>query len=534
MEYGIALDLGTSGFRCQAIDLATKETIATAITTRHPIPGMNVIDHVNFAVDSGRHVANGLMVGTVTKLFEELSIDLDKVVRVAVCGNPFQLSIFQNIEIRDLAYAGKSILKRLGVVPPKRDGEILRASDVGLNVPNAELIIPPAVAHEIGADAIAMMSETGAMYEKGVRVVVDYGTNAEMALMVDDQIYTASAAAGPALEGQQIRDGMLAAPGAISDIVINDEGWTNWVLDDSMLPIEGDTVDPTTGRVIKKGAIRAKGVTGTGVIAAIACGTETGLIDGAKIKTDSKLLRLQGGVELTTQDIREAGKAIGAIRSGYLTLMREAGIWVEDVTKAYMSGATGLYVDAKKAQMTGLVTPGAKEIIQFGNTSIRLARKMVTGEMTLDELKEISRNLRSKHVMLATSEVFKDIYSIEISIWMYDMPMAAFNDMMDVYNLPHLPKPVDSHNTKTSLRDLPDVEKGGIVIVQDIGAKITGHVEGCISCGTCEEECPEEALTEKDGVITIKTDRCMGTGCNRCETACPEKVLKIGKLELKL
>ena len=47
MRYGIALDLGTSGFRTQAIDLDTKETVATAITERHPIPGMNVIDHVN-------------------------------------------------------------------------------------------------------------------------------------------------------------------------------------------------------------------------------------------------------------------------------------------------------------------------------------------------------------------------------------------------------------------------------------------------------------------------------------------------------
>ena len=27
MSYGIALDLGTSGFRCQAIDIETKKTI---------------------------------------------------------------------------------------------------------------------------------------------------------------------------------------------------------------------------------------------------------------------------------------------------------------------------------------------------------------------------------------------------------------------------------------------------------------------------------------------------------------------------
>ena len=38
MRYGIALDLGTSGFRCQAIDIDSKKTVATAVTERHPIP----------------------------------------------------------------------------------------------------------------------------------------------------------------------------------------------------------------------------------------------------------------------------------------------------------------------------------------------------------------------------------------------------------------------------------------------------------------------------------------------------------------
>lgn len=100
MRYGIALDLGTSGFRCQAVEIDSKETVATAITERHPIPGMNVIDHVNFAMKSGEDVANGLTITAVNNLFKELAIDLSKVEVVAVCGNPFQLSLFQNIEIR--------------------------------------------------------------------------------------------------------------------------------------------------------------------------------------------------------------------------------------------------------------------------------------------------------------------------------------------------------------------------------------------------------------------------------------------------
>ena len=61
MSYAIALDIGTSGFRCQAIDLDTGATVATSITDRHPIPGMNVIDHVNYAMKKGEDTANALM-----------------------------------------------------------------------------------------------------------------------------------------------------------------------------------------------------------------------------------------------------------------------------------------------------------------------------------------------------------------------------------------------------------------------------------------------------------------------------------------
>ena len=93
---------------------------------------MNVIDHVNFAMKSGEDVAHGLIIETANKLFSELNIDLSKVEKVCVSGNPFQLSLFQNIAIRDLAYAGKNALKSLGVTPPKRNGASVSAESLGL------------------------------------------------------------------------------------------------------------------------------------------------------------------------------------------------------------------------------------------------------------------------------------------------------------------------------------------------------------------------------------------------------------------
>lgn len=539
-RYGLAIDIGTSGLRCQALDLGTGKAVSTAITTRHPIPGMNVIDHVNHSIESGADSGNRLIIDAFNRLLPLLGIELGDVEKVAVCGNPFQLSLFQNIEIRDLAYAGKSMLEKIGVKPVKRDGAIVPATDLGLKgLEDASVIIPPAVSHEIGADALAMLLVTGALEEEAPCLVIDYGTNAEMALIVDGEVFTGSAAAGPALEGQQIERGMLAAPGCISDLDIATNGWRNTVLDDGFTPRQGDLVDPSDGSVIEDGEMhgRVKGITGTGVIAAISCGIESGLMAVPKISTPDNKAHLQDGVWLSSKDIEEAGKAIGAIRAGYLTLMREAGLWVEDVSKSYMSGAAGLYVDAHKAQNVGLVAAGSKEIIQFGNTSLVLARQLVTGVRELDELRDFANRLRAKHCMFATSDVFKDLYSIELSLWSYGMPASAYNEMLDIYKLPHIPlRPVESQVRKMVIRDIPDVDQHEAVILDDPGVTLCGEMPDCIMCGKCVRVCPEAAIHVDDSsgipVAIVNSGRCAGTACKRCEFNCPVKTIHIKDLRV--
>lgn len=540
VDLGIALDIGTSGFRAQAIDLTDNKTLSTAITTRHPIPGSNVIDHINFAIDAGENEANRLIVDTIEKLLPLLKVDLGKVTKMAVCGNPFQLSLFQKIEIRDLAYAGQKMLETLKVVPPKRDGDILPASELGLGtIPGAMVIIPPAVGHEIGADALAMLLMTGALEQDEPCLVIDYGTNAEMALIKDGNIFSGSAAAGPALEGQQIEMGMLAAPGTISDTNVMENGWECWVLDEGYVAKKGDLIDPRSGTIKGKGEMhgQAKGITGTGVVAALDCGMSAGLIKLPKILTEDTKVHLQDGVHITERDVDEAGKAIGALRAGYLTLMREAGLWIDDVPISFMSGASGLYVDAVKAQRVGMVSPGSTRIIQYGNTSLALARELTMGKIELDDLRQFAQKLRATHCMFATSETFKNLYSIELSLWSYGMPLISYNDMLDIYGLPHLRlEPVRATIERKVRRDIPDLGSMGISVLHDPGTMLSAELDGCIQCGKCVESCPEDALAILDEDphprAAVRSDLCLGTACKRCELVCPEHVMKIRSLKV--
>jgi len=536
-KLGIAFDLGTSGFRGQAIDLDDgNKIISTAITTRHPLAGANVMDHLHFALDVGLEDAHDVVVNAVNRVIDNLRIDKNDVVRLAVCGNPIQLSIFRETEIRDLAYAGKSKLERLGVGIQKRDAQIIKARDVrGLNLPTeTDILVPPAVRHEIGADALAMMIQAGVLEREEIAIVTDYGTNNEMALIAGGVVYTGSTA-GPALEGQQIEDGLLAIPGAISDINSHDGGLQCFVLDQDMYAQKGDLVDPDSGKVLDKGDLEAVGITGTGVIALLSQGINTGLIKLPKIKTPDSKIKLANGVKFTEHDVEEAGKAIGAVRAGHVTLCQAAGIDMSQIGTAYMSGASGTYVDALKAQQIGMVPSTVKRVFQVGNTSLAMSRDMVKSEDALWNMQKIANEMRQHHCMFAESKVFEQVYVLELSLWTQGMPMKMYQQFLEKYGYPplhevgELPKVV-----KTVERDIPDLGVMGLKIIPDIGERKQMSFEGCIGCKKCIEECPEKALSlDEQGekrTITIDLAQCNGVACMRCERICSQQVFDLIKL----
>lgn len=530
--YGVALDLGTSGFRGQLIDLEGKEVLATVITSRHPVPGANVMDHLNFAVDFGLTAAHNIVLAAVNQIIENLGVPTGKISRLAVCGNPIQLSIFEEIEIRDLAYAGERKKKMLGVVPPDRDGKVISAEKIrGLQLPpQVEIYIPPAVRHEIGADALAMMVLSGVLEKPEIALVTDYGTNAEMALKVGEEIFTGSCAAGPALEGQHIAHGMLAGPGAISDLSAEGAGCRSHVLDENLICRIGDLNNLSHGGVLEKGSLEAKGITGTGVIAVIYEGQESRLIRLPEITTENGALCLANGIKFGKSDLGEAGKALGALRAGYTTLAKEAGIAVEQIETAYMAGASGTYVDAFKAYRIGMVPPGVKKICQIGNTSLALARELIKQPGLLPELRGLAKKIRARHCMFGLSKDFANAYLLELSFWGEGMPWEQYRRLGRSFKLPFLPLPEGRPGVlRLATRDIEVLGERGLGVIDQVGNMYCVELPGCRDCLLCVDECPEQALEQiipcsGGAFFKLRADRCNGTACLRCERICPEKV----------
>ncbi|MCQ2056236.1 MAG: methylamine methyltransferase corrinoid protein reductive activase [archaeon] len=541
-SYGIALDLGTSGFRSHLVDLNKNGKILdTIVTSRHPLPGANIMDHMHFWMKSGRDITHKIIIQTIHDLMSLYGESrLSDVKKLSVCGNPIQLSLFEDIEIRDLAFAGKNKLKKLGVVAPSRKAHTITAGDIGLNGinPEVEILIPPAIRHEIGADALAMIIKSNMLEKKETCIVTDYGTNAEMGLYYDGELYSGSAAAGPAMEGQSIEQGVLASPHSISDLNINDDGtWSNIVLNDKLAPIVTSKVNPITGETIKILDYAAKGVTGTGTISCIANGLKSGVILLPHISSPDHKIHLTDNICVTEHDVTEAGKAMGAIRAGHRTLMYEIGLSDSDIKTMYMAGASGTYVDPIKAQYCGMIPRVLKEVYQLGNTSLMMAHDLLKSDKTLDKMQDIANSISANHIMFAGNKKFEDMYVLELAYWEEGMPFEMYNNMMIESGFPPLPDITPPKLCRRIYKsDIPDVGTG-LYTLEKVGMIMKGVFDGCTGCRKCQRECPESALTVRDlengsHEINVRSDLCLGTACQACEFHCSEKVYKFTDLQV--
>lgn len=530
MRTGVAIDLGTSGFRAQKIDLETGEIKKTVITLRNPLPGANVMDHLDFAIHYGLDKAHGLSATAVKNILAELGVKLAEMEKFSICGNPIQLSIFQGIPIEDLAYAGERKKQKYHIEEQNRDARIIPLAEIeGFEeATNCKLFVPPAIKHEVGADALALIVKAGMIESNEIAIATDYGTNAEMALKANGVIYTGSAAAGPALEGQEIEYGSIASPRTISDVEFEGENLRCYVLDKDMKATKGDLVNPKTGEIIEKGELTAKGITGTGVIALIEAGMRNKLIVLPKIQTPDGVIYLQEGIKFTNRDLIAAGRAIGAIRAGHITLCAAAGIDMEELQIAHMSGAAGTYMDAAKAHKVGMIPYNASYVSQIGNTSLTVAREILLSEDRLWELQAIAKEILGTHVMFATSEVFKEAYLLELAYWNEGMAFKMLQKFLKKKKLPMIGEPSAILKIDRQVeRDIPELGEEGLEVLEKVGTYLTMVIEGCEGCHKCVKVCPTGALRmEQNGTVKIRTDLCDGANCQRCLHACPDDRFK--------
>ncbi len=315
----LCLDIGTTTLALALVSLDEKCIIRT-LTVPNPQRtfGADVISRIEYCTKNGVGELQAVLLQRIGEMVGQLldRFSLDAVERMYVAGNTTMLHLLFGADCT-----------ALGVSPYTPAFLESRRADLG--IPGVgEVISLPGISAFVGADIVAGIHYVGAPAKGGCRLLLDLGTNAEIALFDGKKILCTSAAAGPCFEGANISCGMSAGEGAVCACSISG-GYT---------VIGGGT---------------AKGICATGLIDVIADGLRREWIDDTGCLEDDTL-PVCHGLSLTKQDIREFQLAKAAIRGAIECLLYRAGIGFADVEGFYVAGGFSAGINAKNAAFVGL------------------------------------------------------------------------------------------------------------------------------------------------------------------------------------
>lgn len=408
---GLAVDVGTTKLAGYLCDLTTGMILAKAGAMNPQTAfGEDVISRISYSNNfaSGRKTLQNRLIDSLNVLIEELCIKArkenllihsDHIVEAVVVGNTAMHHLFAGLPVQQLGIAP--------YVPAVSEPLEIEAPDIGLNIGKGAIVyLPSNIAGYVGADHVAMLLSTQLTSSEKTAIALDIGTNTEISLFHNDQLFACSCASGPAFEGAHIQAGMRAAPGAIERVqIIQGELRTQTI--DNLAPI---------------------GICGSGILDAIACLLQMGIIDrrGSFTKADPMINKVGSKREfvlvdqsksgngcdivITRQDINEIQLAKGAIRTGIEALLNVAGISADQIEDFIIAGAFGSYINIPSAIQIGMFPSlPISKFHQVGNAAGDGARRMLISKQQRQSAEEIAKKVN--YLELSTYTGFTEIFS---------------------------------------------------------------------------------------------------------------------------
>lgn len=212
------VDLGTTGISAVLIDADTGVELSRA-TVPNPQArfGADVLSRISAALagEAGalRDAAEQGLASVLTAASTVASIPAHAVERLVIAGNSAMMGLLAGVDVASLA--GHPF------TPPHAGGPIGSPAPVRARWPRARVELVPPIAAFVGGDTAAALLAILALDEGAPLLLVDLGTNAEIALMDGERLVVASAAAGPAFEGGGVSCGGPAVPGAIEHVELD-------------------------------------------------------------------------------------------------------------------------------------------------------------------------------------------------------------------------------------------------------------------------------------------------------------------------
>ena len=350
---GVAIDVGTTHLRVAAWDMRNARRIAarTSINPQGTF-GADVLSRLTAADASsvcaqemGRLIRDTIG-STLSDIVPQELGGLAGIGRVAIVGNTAMLALLTGSGYRallDPVYWTTEICCQPDDTTSWRRWWPIPADAV------VEVAQP--LGGFVGSDLLACVLAARLMEGPTAALLVDFGTNSEIALWDGDTLWATSAAGGPAFEGCGISSGMPSERGAI---------------------FRAQLTDSTPKFAIQViGGGEPRGLCGSGLVDVIACLLRAGILDArGRLSFPPRrhgipLLPNESGLQLTCEDVDAFQRAKAAISAGILCLMGAAGVAAQDLRRVCVCGAFGKFLDVRNARDTGLLPPVASHIIEL-------------------------------------------------------------------------------------------------------------------------------------------------------------------------
>ena len=391
-NFGLAFDIGTTTISGQLVDLNTKKVLGTKATyNKQASFGSDVITRIIYAgeqdgLEKLHHAVIDGMNQMIQELVQEHNIDLNDVNCILCAGNTTMIHLLLRVE--------PTYIRREPYVPTANFVPTIRALEAGIKInPRRLLSCVPGVSSYVGGDTTAGVLSSGLYKEEDLSILIDIGTNGEIALGNKDFLIAAAASAGPAFEGSGVTCGMRASRGAIQKVKITAQDYK----------VNYSTI----------GDVKPRGICGSGYIDIIAGMLRVGIIDkSGKIKAkDSRRVRSgdagrefivafkeesdsTNDIVITEADIENLKRSKAAIYSATATLVRHMNMDFSGVKKIFIAGGFGTYIDIDNAVAIGLLPDLERARFMFiGNSALAGSRQALLSYEAMRTANEIARKI---------------------------------------------------------------------------------------------------------------------------------------------
>ena len=384
-QYGIAVDLGTTQIRLTLWDMQRGIRMAgRSVINPQMCFGADILNRVAAAVESksdahkisllaGKVIAEGL-----TGLAGEMCISRDSIRHMTIVGNTAMLSLLSERNY-ELLLQPKYWMEEVDFQPE----DINTLKDLWQINRKASVDLMPSAAGFVGSDLLAAVLYTDMIKKNKISLLIDFGTNSEIALWDGKTLWITSAAGGPAFDGCGIYQGMPGEKGAVYQI---------------------DCENSNSGfkcRIIGDG--KPKGICGSGIIDAVACMLKSDLLKPSgrfqKVHKSDEVILYKGlpDIVIKNSDVDVFQRAKAAVGAGISCLLKEADLLSGDLQSVFVCGAFGQHLNIKNSQSLGLLPDIPVELFNIlGNAALGGCEKLLLSmerQKSLFSIKQLSRIL---------------------------------------------------------------------------------------------------------------------------------------------